>query len=256
MSTGSLVGGSIADAFGYGAVALAAAGVTWAFTLLVLMPFLPNIGGAESLRTKRGTSPGVLAALSMLRDNPDATRLVLVTSVFGAGMSLYRSTFGIAVADHFGLSATASGRLTSYGALVSMVTNVAVIGTLVARIGDRGVILFAILMQCVAFALLTVAHTAAHLMFLMVPMGLAGTVAYTVITSQMTEVVSKEDAGKAVALRHVIGSVTGLVTPPLGAWVVEKHGFDRIGWICAFASAASALLYLPAALGPKKRKRA
>lgn len=255
MVTGSWMGGSLAEATSYSHVALLSACTTWAFSFFVLLPFLPAIKSAKADRkakSKKARDNLFSAALAIFKRSPQYARLVATTCIFGMGASLHRSTFNVALPDHFKLSAAEAGKLTSFGAVVSMIANVAIVGSIVKNSGERKVIFIAMSLSCLGYLMYSVATDLAHVTFLLVPMGLASTVLYTVITSQMTSLVNNDEMGLAVSMRHAIGSITGLIAPPLGAFLMQEVGFESIGLICAACTTGALLCYLPSIASKKK----
>jgi hypothetical protein len=126
------------------------------------------------------------------------------TVTAGVAVSIYYSQSSFAMTERFNVDAGALARIQAFGAIVGLVTNVFLIDLLVTRAkwSDARIIQLACLLYGVTFLAFTCVSELSHLYVLVVPLGVASGLWYTVTTSMVTKLATTDVMGTAIGFMH------------------------------------------------------
>eukprot|EP00030_Apusomonadida_sp_AF-17_P008209 a848221_16.p1 GENE.a848221_16~~a848221_16.p1 ORF type:complete len:449 (-),score=154.55 a848221_16:41-1360(-) len=249
MVLGSSLGGLLSRSIGYANVALVSAVLT-ALTVPVTMAAMPPVVRSA------GSPASVLSLGVFLRlfgfdgsaagsDSPRRLRSVFFfATVMGSGLAMQQATFSLVAMERFGLEASQLGFVMSFVAALGVTFNMALVGPLVRTFGERGTCVLAAALAAAAFCAYSLTTSIQGVLAVMVPMSLATSSMYSVVTSAVSKTVPAADLGSAIGLRHGVSSVLGVAAPSIAGIIMTRSGFPTLALSCAATSALAAVVAL------------
>jgi DHA1 family tetracycline resistance protein-like MFS transporter len=160
----------------------------------------------------------------------------LAFTIFTANFALY-TQYRLGLADQ-----ATSYILTYVGLLVVLVQGVA-IGRLTARFSDERLIFGAAILMAPTLLAWAFVSNVPLLLVILAPLALAGGVLNTVISSALTKSVYAEEIGGALGLSASLESLTRVLAPAMGGYLIERLGTSALGlfgalimvWVVLFA---------------------
>jgi predicted MFS family arabinose efflux permease len=128
----------------------------------------------------------------------------------------------------------------SFGALVGVVCNALVVPFLTARFTEQRLLLFSVVGLTVSMLLYTLCTSYIHLLLVIFPSTVCSTLLYTLSASAMSNSVMENETGTAVSISHSLRSFLGVLSPPLGGYILRDHGFAAVGYVAAVLTAVAA----------------
>ncbi len=185
-------------------------------------------------------SSASLSDLTKSLRNPKVRLLLVIKMFVSIALWLHRSTIALVAEDHFGLPASQSGIFMSVFGLLSLVSNVFLVGIAVKQLSAKTNLRLSLAIMIVSFALYSQCSTVFHMFVLAVPMTMSSSLLYTIGTAELTEMCMEQPA-TAIAWGHATRTFAGIVAPLLGSALLAQYGFVAIGLGACLAS-CSALL--------------
>jgi MFS transporter, DHA1 family, tetracycline resistance protein len=239
---GPVIGGLLA---GYGPrapfwAAAALGGLAFLYGLLVLPESLPP--DRRTAFAWRRANP--FGALVLLRSHRDLFRLAGVNFLVYFAHHLFSAVFVLYTGYRFGWSPRENGLLLALWGLLDMIVQAVLVGPLVARFGDRRVMVCGLAIGAAGMAAMGLATSAALFIAALVVSTLWG-LAMPTIQSLMTARVSEREQGQLQGANSSVGSIAGILSPLFfgavyAASVGERPWFPLAG--TAFILAAGVLL--------------
>ena len=239
---GPAVGGALSQ-WGYSLPAFVAALVSF-LNLLAIFFFLP-----ESLTPDRRAAialnqrpPFTLNALMQALKRPKVGPLLHVRLFFGLTFAMFQTIF-VLYAKDIGLSSQTTGYILAYVGVISVVVQLGLIGPLTRRFRENWLIITGLWLM--AGALLAWAFTTNLWMLLVIllPLGLAGGVLNTVISSSISKSASQEEVGGILGVSASLESISRIIAPLVGSYLLQSLGLWAPGvfsallmiWVITFA---------------------
>lgn len=244
MVLGSAGGGQLSRLLGYRATA----GVSAVITLFVLLAdalllntfHKPEADSTSKEASNNNNNPfNDLLAFGKVASMPKVKDLLLLTMPVSVATGMLRSMMPLAGKEAFGLESSDLGMYISFAAVVGLVTNVFVLGPVMARLGEPNALAGAILLTSVCFLGFTQINNFSGLLALTVPKTMASTVLYTLSSSLMSLAVDQDKTGTAISISHGSRSVVGILAPILGGLIYEYQGMNGLAYFAAAASLVS-----------------
>ncbi len=239
---GPAVGGAL-SAYGYAVPALAAA--TLSFVNLTSVFFLlPESLTAERRATmaEQKRPPFTLGALWNALSRPRVGPLLHTRFFFGLAFATFQTIFALYAQYRLGLTAQTTGFVLAYVGLLSVLVQGLAIGRLTARFNEAQLILSSSILM--AFSLLgwAFAPSLLALLIVLIPTSYAGGVLSTVLNSTLTKAVYPEEIGGVLGLAASVDSLTRVIAPSaggfllqaLGAWAPGIFGALVMAWVASF----------------------
>ncbi len=226
---GPAVGGAL-SAFGYAVPAFAAAALSLS-NLLAVFVFLP-----ESLTAERRAAiaaqkrpPFTLRALIVALNRPCVGPLLHTRFFFGLAFALFQSVFALYAQYRLGLTAQTTGYVLAYVGLLSVLVQGVAIGKLTARFAESWLIFAASVVMGLSLLAWAFAPNLIALLVILAPMAFAGGTLNTVLSSALTKAVTREEIGGTLGLASSVESVTRVIAPTLGGFLIEFYGAGAPG---------------------------
>lgn len=240
---GPAIGGSL-SVFGYAAPAYLAAALATA-NLVSVYFLLP-----ESLTPQRRAEiaqsarpPFSLKALANAFDRPRVGPLLHVRFWFGMAFSMFQTIFALyAAGEPLELSAQATAYVLTYVGFLAVVVQGFAVGRLAKRYSETSLMLVSAALMAASLAGWALVSTLPMLLAIMVPLSFAGGILNTVINSALTKAVYPEEVGGTLGLAASLESLTRVISPAAGAFMLSQYGPATPGlvtaaimiWVCLF----------------------
>jgi len=239
---GPAMGGTLAN-WGFASSAFAAVGlsryavpafvaaVMSALNLLGVVLWLPESltpeRRAEMARSPRTafTARAMWEGLQRPRFGP----LLYIRFFYSLAFTIFTANFALYTQYRLGLTDQATSYVLAYvGLLVVMVQGVA-IGRLTARFTDERLILGAAILMAPSLLAWAFVANVPLLLAVLAPLAFAGGVLNTVVTSAITKSVYSEEIGGALGFSASLESLTRVIAPAMGGYLIEKLGPSSLG---------------------------
>jgi DHA1 family tetracycline resistance protein-like MFS transporter len=235
--------GGFLSRWGYALPAFVAAGLSL-LNLIAVILWLPEslseVRRAEMREQER--PPITLGAMLQALRRPCAGPLLHVQLFYALTFTLFQSNFALFALAKLRFNAqTTSYVLTYVGMLVVLVQGVA-IGFIVARVRERRLIFIGSVVLGVALILWAFSSSLIWLLLVLAPLALASGVLNTIVTSQLTKVVARNETGGILGLGASFQSFAQIIAPGLGGLLIQGVGPWSVGilagvlmlWTAAF----------------------
>jgi DHA1 family tetracycline resistance protein-like MFS transporter len=189
-------------------------GLAFVYGLFVLPESLP----VERRMAFSWTRANPLGALRLLRSHRDLSQLATIGFLLYFAHHVFTAVYVLYAAHRYGLGSLEVGLLLAVAGVLDMVVQGLLVGPLVARFGDRRVMIFGLV--CGSFGLVALGLAANAWLFAatLVPNALWGLAGPT-IQSLMTRRVAENEQGQLQGANNSVGSVAGIVSPLFFGWV-------------------------------------
>lgn len=229
--------GGMLSRFGYNTPAFVAA-VFSILNLLAIFFLLP-----ESLTEERRAAmsqtkrpPFTLAALMEALRRPKVGPLLHVRLFYGLAFAIFQNIFSL-YAQSIGLSPQTTGYVLGYVGLLAVITQAGLIGFLTRRFKENWLIITSLWVM--AGALLSWAFTSqlGVLLVVMLPLAISGGVLNTILQSSISKSVTREEVGGILGITTSLESMTRVIAPTLGGFLLQQVGRWAPGVFAAFLMA-------------------
>lgn len=230
---GPAIGGSLSQ-FGIQVPALLSAALSM-INLILIAAILPESLSRED-RERLINSPQTRFSIHVLLDalrKPVVGPLLHGRFFYSFSFGLFQSIFSLYAQKRFNLDARSTGFVLAYvGILIVLIQGLA-IGPLTKRYSENRLIRLASVGLSLSFILLAVAPNLISLLIVLIPLSLTSSVVNTVLRSTLTKAVRPEEIGGILGLSTSLESVTSIVTPVLGGFLIGSLGTWAPGTLSA-----------------------
>jgi DHA1 family tetracycline resistance protein-like MFS transporter len=241
---GPAVGGALSAGEQYAVpafVAAALAALNWFAVLFWLPESLTDEGKAELAKQPAQSILSVRELEYALR-RPRFGPLLNVRFFYGLAFATFTGVFALYAQYHLRLDSTETGYILAYVGLLSVLVQGVAIGRLAKRFPESRLIFGAVIV--LAFSLLAWAFTPNVLLLLVVlaPLAFASGILNTVINSSITKSVYPEEVGGALGVSSSAESLTRVIGPAaggfllgtLGTWAPGVVGAAVMAWVVTY----------------------
>jgi DHA1 family tetracycline resistance protein-like MFS transporter len=231
--------GGLLSRWGYSVPAFAAAGFAF-LNLLSIFFFLPESLTAEnkqaSLQHKQ--PPFTLKAMLAALNRPKVGPLLLVRTVIMLAFAMFQSVFALFAQAKLNLSSQATGLVLTFVGVYSVFIQGMGIGFLTRRFKDNTIIMGSLWLMFIGLIGWALTPNLPVMLLVILPLTGGGWVVNTIIISALTKAVQSEEIGGMLGISTSLESVTRVISPSLGGFLLGTLGT----WAPGVASAAI-LLY-------------
>lgn len=217
--------GGLLSAWGYAAPAYAAAALA-ALNLGAVAAFLPESLTVEvRARNSSAARPPVsLAAMWQALGRPRVGPLLHIRFFFGLAFAIFQSIFALYAQYRLGLDARSTGFVLTYVGVLSAIVQGGLIGAITRRFRDSQILMAGVSLMAVALAGWAATPNLWVLLLVMIPLALAGGSLTTVLSSALTKAVYPEEVGGTLGLAASVESLTRVLAPTVGGWLLGQFG--------------------------------
>jgi DHA1 family tetracycline resistance protein-like MFS transporter len=181
----------------------------------------------------------MLEALTQPRIGP----LMHIRLFFALAAALFQTMFTLWAKDRLGLSAGYTALLLAYVGLLSVVVQGGLIGPLTRRYSEYRLIFWSTAVQAVSLLFWAFTPSVPVLMVVMIPLAFSTGVLNTVVNAAITRAVAPQEIGGALGIAASLESLSRIVSPVVGGWLLGAVGTWAPGilaalimaWVAAFA---------------------
>jgi DHA1 family tetracycline resistance protein-like MFS transporter len=226
---GPVMGGFLSQ-FGLNVPALIAAGLT-TISLIAILIWLPE-SLSESEREQLRNNPHTAFNLFNLFDElrrPCVGPLLLIRLFYAFAFTLFQSNFSLYAKEVLGLDVQGTGLILTYVGLLSVIVQGFAIGKLTKTFSERRMIITSILLLAVCFLVWGLTRDVWLLLIILAPIALSAGILNTLLTSQLTKAVYKEDVGGTLGLANSMQTLAQIFTPGIGGFILSTLGAWSLG---------------------------
>jgi DHA1 family tetracycline resistance protein-like MFS transporter len=231
---GPVMGGFFSQ-FGLNVPALMAASLS-ILSLLAVIIWLPESLPAEE-RQQLKTNPHTVFNLANLVDElrrPCVGPLLLIRLFYSFAFTLFQSNFSLYAKEVLGLDVRNTGLVLTYVGLLSVIVQGLAISRLTKVYKERNLIVTSIVMLAISLLIWGFTRNIWLLLVILAPIALGAGILNTLLTSQLTKSVYKEDVGGTLGLANSMQTVAQIVTPGAGGLLLTISGPWSLGVISSF----------------------
>jgi DHA1 family tetracycline resistance protein-like MFS transporter len=231
---GPAVGGLLSQ-WGYNLPALVAAALSL-LNLVSIFFFLPESLNEErrAVVSQQSRPPFTLAALRVALNRPKVGPLLHVRFFFGLAFSMFQSIFALYAQYKLDLSAQTTGYVLAYVGVLSVLVQGVGIGLITKRFRENAIIITGLWLMVIGLVGWALTPSLPVLLIVMLPLALGGGTLNTVINSAITKTVTREEIGGMLGISSSLESVTRVVSPSAGGFLLQNLG----AWAPGLVSAA------------------
>jgi DHA1 family tetracycline resistance protein-like MFS transporter len=223
---GPAAGGLLSTGGRYAVPAFFAAGLAFLNWIAVYLWLPESLTEDVKARLARLPERAILSATELLTAmrRPRFGPLLNVRLLYGLAFATFTGVFALYAQYRLGLNSTETGLLLAYvGFLVVLVQGLA-IGRLSKRYPENRLIFGSVLVLAVSLLAWAFAPNVPVLLIVLVPLSFASGVLNTVINSAITKSVYAEEVGGALGVSTSIESLSRVVGPAAGGFVLDRMG--------------------------------
>ena len=216
--------GGLLSQWGYNLPAFTAAAVS--FTNLVLIYFLlPEslVGEMRDSARNRQRPPFTINALFQALKRPGVGPLLHIRFFFGLAFATFQTIFSL-YAQSIGLSSQTTGYILAYVGILSVITQVALIGPLTRRFRENVLIITGLWLMGMSLLAWAFTSSLIPLLIVMLPLALSGGVLNTVIQSAISKSVSRDEVGGMLGIAASLEAFTRVIAPTVGGFLLQSLG--------------------------------
>jgi DHA1 family tetracycline resistance protein-like MFS transporter len=220
---GPAMGGTLSAGGGYSLPALVAAGLS-AINLLGVLIWLPESLPLER-RVELADSPRAAFSIRALREalaRPCVGPLLHVLIFYSLAFTTFQTVFALFTQKRLALDAQATSYVLTYVGLLIVAVQGGAIGWLTRRFTDKQLILGGTTLLSLSLLGWALTPTVWALLVVLAPLALAGGVLGVAINSALTKSVYPEEVGGTLGLSSSLGSLTRVVSPIMGGFLLDS----------------------------------
>ena len=226
--------GGFLSRWGYGVPAFAAAGLSLV-NLVWVLAALPESLTAERRAelAVRPRPPVTAGALLAALQRPLVGPLLHTRLFYSLAFGVFQASFALWALQRLGFDSQKTGYVLAYVGLLSVLVQGLAMGWLTRRFSERTLIVGGLGLLCLS--MLAWGFTARPWLLLVVlaPTALAAGVLNVALTSALTKASSREDIGGTLGIATSLQSLTGVIAPILGGFLLERAGAWSLGVLAA-----------------------
>jgi len=217
--------GGFLSSYGFAVPAYVAAGLS-AMNLIMVGLWLPeSLPKEERNAAALEKKPKVdLKALIQALRRPKVGPILSVSFFYGLAFALFSTMFSLFAQYKLDLDARQTGYILAYiGVLIALVQGVG-IGPISKRFSDRWIMMATTIILTVSLGIWAFTGGIVLLLIILIPIAGTSGVLNTVLRSSLTKVVEKEEIGGILGISASFESLTRVIAPSLGGFLLGSLG--------------------------------
>lgn len=229
---GPAVGGILSN-LSYSVPAFVAAGLSFINLLLILFWLPESLPIEKRIHQSPGRPAFSFRALFQALKHPLTGPLLITRFLYSLAFVILQSIFSLYALKRFNMSVVATGFVLTYVGVVSVVTQVWLVGKLSQKFKDITLIESGIRLLALGLLIWAFAPNVPALVFSVTPIALAGGLLNTIVPSALTKTVEPQEVGGILGLSTSVESLTRVISPLLGGFLLEKVSYWAPGTLGA-----------------------
>jgi DHA1 family tetracycline resistance protein-like MFS transporter len=221
---GPAIGGFMSQ-WGYQVPALFAASLSFTNLVLitVILPESLSLETREKLRHSEKTKFS-LKILKEALEKPVVGPLLHSRVYYSIAHGIFQTIFALYAQKRLNLNAAQTGLVLGYVGILVVIVQVGFIGKLTKKYTETQLMRASSLILAISYVLWALAPNLILLMIVLIPISAASGILNTVLRSALTKAVSREEIGGILGLSSSLESMTSIVTPILGGFLMASIG--------------------------------
>ena len=153
----------------------------------------------------------------------------MMTLFYGFSFTLFQSNFSLYAKEVLRLSVQNTGLVLTYVGLLSVIVQGFAIGKLTKKFKERTLITASIVALAITLFIWGFTRQIWVLLIILAPIALGAGILNTLLSSQLTKAVYKEDVGGTLGLSSSIQTVAQIATPGMGGLILSTLGPWALG---------------------------
>lgn len=239
--TGPAIGG-VLSMWGYPVPAYAAAFLDF-FNLIAIHFWLPESLTRQQMQMNHmSAGPSFsIRELYQTLTRPLVGALLNSQFIFSLAFAMFTTVFALFAQHRLKLDAQSTGYILAYVGLLIVIVQGGLIGKLTAFFNEGFLVFWSTALMAVTLLAWAFVEQVWTLLIVLIPLALASGVFRTVINSALSKAVSKEEIGGTMGISSSIDSLTRVIAPSAGGFVLGHYGSSAPG----IASAILLLIFIP-----------
>ncbi len=218
--------GGVLSRWGYSVPAFAAAGLA-TLNLVGVIAVLPESLSAErKAELAKQEKRALISITAMIQElnKPRVGPLMTIRLFYALAAALFQTMFTLWAKDRLGLNAQTTSYLLAYVGLLSVIVQGGLIGQLTKRFSESKLIAWSMLVQTIALLAWAFTPSVPVLLVVLIPLAFSTGVLNTVINSAITRAVPPQEVGGALGTAGALESLSRVVSPSVGGWLLGAAG--------------------------------
>lgn len=226
--------GGFLSHWGYAVPAFVSAGLSLInlFMISIFLPeSLPKEKRVHHLSEAKRNHP--LKGLTAAFTKPIAGPILSSIIVFSLSMSMFESVFSLFAKQRLELSAQNTGFILAYvGVLVAGIQGGGM-GLLTKRFQENVLVRFALITLTLSYIGWALSPNVVVLLIVLVPLSISSGILSTLLRSSLSKAVPKNETGEIMGISAAMESITRIVAPALGGWLIGSLSSSAPGLLSA-----------------------
>jgi len=217
--------GGFTSQWGYYVPALMASVLS--FTNLILITFILQESLSKETRAQMKHSEKTKFSLKLLKDaldKPVVGPLLHSRVYYSIAHGVFQTIFALYAQKKLNLDAASTGLVLGYVGILVVVVQVAAIGRLTKAYSENTLMKVSGLVLALSYVLWAIVPNLISLMIVLIPIAAASGILNTVLRSALTKAVDREEIGGILGLSSSLESMTSIITPILGGFLIASLG--------------------------------
>jgi len=231
---GPAIGGALSQ-WGYDIPAYAAA-LLDILNLIAIYFWLPESLTIEqmSANTKSHEPKFSLTELKQALTKPLVGALLNSQFIFSLAFAMFTTVFALFAQHRLNLDARSTGYILAYIGILIVIVQGGLIGKLTASFSEGFLLFWSTAIMALTLLAWAFVYHIWILLIVLMPMALASGVFRTVVNSSLSKAVSKEEIGGTMGISFSIDSLTRIIAPTAGGFILARYGSSAPGIVSAF----------------------
>lgn len=176
--------------------------------------------------------------------------LLIISLFYGFAFTLFQSNFSLYAKEVLKLTVQNTGLVLTYVGLLSVIVQGFAIGKLTKNFKERKLITTSIVLLAISLFIWGFTKQIWLLLVILAPIALSAGILNTLLTSQITKAVYKEDVGGTLGLASSMQTLAQITTPGMGGLILSTLG----PWALGVISSIFMILAFVSTLGKSTRR--
>lgn len=218
--------GGVLSRWGYAVPAFAAAGLAMLNLLGVIVLLPESLSAERKAELARQERRALISFSAMIEElnKPRIGPLMLIRLFYALAAALFQSMFTLWAKDRLALNAQSTSYLLAYVGLLSVIVQGGLIGQLTKRFSESQLIAWMVVVQMLSLLAWAITPSVPVLLVVMIPLAFSTGVLNTVINSAISRSVPPQEIGGALGTAGAFESLSRVVSPSLGGWLLGAIG--------------------------------
>jgi DHA1 family tetracycline resistance protein-like MFS transporter len=223
---GPAAGGALSVGGRYAVPAFFAAALAFVNWIAVLLWLPESLTEEIKAQLAKQPSRAILSVRELVNalQRPRFGPLLQVRFFYGLAFATFTGVFALYAQYHLGLDSTGTGYILAYVGLLSVLVQGVAIGRLTKRFRENRLIFGAVILLAVSLLAWAVTPNVLSLLVVLAPLAFASGVLNTVINSSITKSVYPEEVGGALGVAASVESLTRVIGPAAGGFLLGSLG--------------------------------